>query len=104
MKKLEGGLTVIESFADMKVLYLNGELAYDKPIVLYDMAGRQLKYCVSDAFWRKLKNRIDFFSDDRSLLCRFDDELVKISYSNPRYTILIITVEKAKVYDVGDLE
>ena len=104
MKKLESGLTVIESFADMEALYSNGELTHEDAIVLYNMAGKRLKFCVSEVFWRKLKNRIDLRSDDRSILCKFNNELVRISYTDQRYVILYITVEKAKVYDVDELE
>ena len=104
MKKLENGLVVIESFVDIGKLYTNGELENNNALVICNMAGKHTKYCVSVEFWRKLKNKVDLRSNDRSILCKFNNELVRISYSDPRYTILIITVEKASVYEVDELE
>lgn len=103
MRKLETGLIVIESFADMEELYAKRELDGVK-MAIVNMAGKRIKYCLSNEFWQTLRNKIEFRSDDRSILCNFNNELVKISYSDPRCMMLFITVEKVKVYEVKELE
>ena len=104
MKKLENGLTIIESFTDMEALYKSGKLDGNDVLGLYTMAGMHTRYCIGEDFWRKLKNKIDLGSNDRSILCRLNNELVKISYSDPRYTILRIMIQRVKIYDVHELE